>query len=205
VNYKQANDQELLQRCREDDMRAYNELFCRYSPKLYKQASRYILNVNVAEELMLDLLFNVWEKRHQRIIEGELSAYLYRCMRNMIVDYRRKIIPATTRIEETWLMETLEEQKQTDHKLMTSDAEELYRTVLASMPPQRQRVFRLSREQNLSYAEIAMEMNLSVNTVENYMASALKTFRSLTKEYFSVANQSLYILLAGCSLAGLII
>ena len=183
MDYKQVDDQKLLQYCREEDMLAYNELFRRHSAVLYKQAARYIADNNVAEELMLDLLFELWDKRHQRTIEGELSAYLYRCMRNKIVDFRRKALPVITPIEETVLMETLLEHKQTDYNLLAREAEEVYRVVLAGMPPQRRRAFQLSREQNLSYAEIAREMNLSINTVENYMVAALATFRTLAKEY----------------------
>jgi RNA polymerase sigma-70 factor (family 1) len=205
VNYKEANDQDLLQHCRQDDMLAYNELFRRHSARLYKQAARYIPDDNIAEELMLDLLFDVWDKRYQRNIEGELSAYLYRCMRNKIIDYRRKALRINMPIEETALAENLTEQKHTDYKLLAAEAEEVYRLALAGMPPQRRRVFQLSREENLTYAEIAREMNLSINTVENYMVSALATFRTLTKEYLSVANKILFVIvianILGSSLA----
>ena len=194
MDYKHANDQELWQCCKQDDIKAYNELFRRYSSRLYKQASRYILDSNVAEELMLDLLFDIWDKRRERIIEGNLSAYLYRCMRNKIVDYRRKVIPPIAPLEHTVLLETLQERKQTDHRLMEADANGIYLSVLESMPPQRRKVFQLSREQELTYHEIAQEMNLSINTVENYMSSALETFRKRTKGYLSTVCRILLIL-----------
>lgn len=198
MNYKKASDIQLWHGCRKDDLHAYNELFRRQSPKLYKQAARYIQNDNAAEELMLDLLFDIWDKRQQRNIEGDLSAYLYRCMRNMIVDYRRKIIPDTISIEQTTLYETLEDQEQSDHLVMTADAEELYKVVLNKMSPQRRRVFQLSREANLTYSEIAGEMNLSVNTVENYMSSALELFRRQTKEYTYILAP-IFLLSAGAT------
>lgn len=198
MDYQRASELELWKCCQRDDMKAYNELFHRQSPKLYKQAARYIVSKETAEELMLDLLFDLWQKRHQRDIQGDVSAYLYRCMRNMIVDHRRKNIPAMAAIDESILQHTLAERRQSDHALLVADAEKIYSSVLETMSPQRRRVFQLSREQNLTYAEIAREMNLSVNTVENYMAAALETFRNRTKGYMSVERITLLIVLLSC-------
>lgn len=200
VDYKQASDQELLKCCRKDDIKAYNELFRRHSDRLYRQAARYVLDDGVAEELMLDLLFDLWDKRQERRISGELSAYLYRCMRNKIVDYRRRAIPVTIVIEHAGLAETLEEHKQADYGLMAADADSMYEDVLEAMSPQRRKVFQLSREGELTYSQIASEMNLSVKTVEHYMSSALDTFRKRTKGYLSATNRILYLILIGYSL-----
>lgn len=186
MDYSDTTDHSLLEHCRKGDIKAYNVFFRRHSSRLYQQALRYIPDENIAEELMLDLLFNIWEKRHTREIEGDVPAYLYRCMRNKIIDHRRKSIADTTTIEQTTLAETLAEQKQADHQLLAADADGFYQDVLQTMSPQRRRVFQLSREEQLTYSEIAREMNLSVNTVENYMSSALETFRSRTKKYLTI-------------------
>lgn len=196
MNYKEASNIDLLQCCRKDDIRAYNELFRRFSSQLYRQACRYITDDYAAEELMLDLLFDFWNKRKERNIEGDLSAYLYRAMRNKIVDYRRKMIAETISIEQTSLSDTLVDQQRADYGLAENDMEAIYKTILESMPPQRKRAFQLSREEKLSYAEIAREMRLSINTVENYVSSALETFRSRSKEYLFAASPIIYLILS---------
>jgi len=200
MDYKEASDIELFQYCRKDDIRAYNELFSRYSSRLYRQARRYITDDYVAEELMLDLLFDLWSKRNERNIQGDLSAYLYRAMRNKIVDYRRKLVAETIPIEQTSLSDTLEDQQRADYGLAQNDMHIIYKAILETMPPQRKRVFQLSREEELSYAEIAQEMRLSINTVENYVSSALETFRSRGKEYLFTASPILYVILSQLSL-----
>lgn len=197
MNYYQALDSQLFASCQQDDIRAFNELFRRYSPILYKQAKRYIVDQEVAEELMLDILFNIWEKRHTRNIEGDLSAYLYRCMRNKIVDHRRRMVPKVMPIEESTLLETLVGSNKSDDRMMSDDVEKVYNLALETMSPQRRKVFQLSREEEFTYKEIAQEMDLSVNTVENYMASALIVFRKHAKAYlhltvYLIALQSLF-------------
>ena len=193
MNYKQTTDIELWQGCQQDDVRAFNELFHRYFQKLYKQAARYIINTDSVKELILDLMQELWEKRHQKIIAGEMAPYLNRCMRNRIVSYRRKVIPYTASID-TLTENSLKASELADDSLLEADTKKLYQSVLNSMPPQRRKVFQLSREQNMTYAEIAREMNLSVNTVERYMVTALQHFRNGIKEQVPAAQYSLYLL-----------
>ena len=169
-------------------MKAYNALFARYSVKLYEQALRYVMREEVAEELMLDLMFDVWDKRYSRVVSGELGAYLYRSMRNKIVDYRRRSIPPLLKIDDTLLSETLVDDKRGDDLVLSADVEAIYRKALDGMSPQRRKVFQLSREDQFTYAEIAREMNLSVNTVENYVGTALDIFRKRTKEYLTLMS-----------------
>jgi len=51
------------------------------------------------------------------------------------------------------------------------------------LPTKMQQVFLLSRQQNMTYREIAQELNLSIKTIENQMSNALKKLRSLLKQH----------------------
>lgn len=193
MNYQNASDRELWQLVRDDDMAAYRELFRRYAPKLFKQVAGYIKDRMAAEELVMDLLFNIWQKRHDPIMQGEVAPYLFKSMRNEVLMHLRKNIPETLPIEglhENFFIE----YRKADHDLTVSDNERIYKKCLLLLSPQRREAFRLSREQNLSYAEIAREMNLSVSTVENYIAAALKTFR---KSMLENSAGLTYLLLIG--------
>ena len=54
---------------------------------------------------------------------------------------------------------------------------------ISSLPPQCERIFRMSREEHLKYAEIAQLLELSVKTVENQMGKALKQLRAALQDY----------------------
>ncbi len=66
MDYKQASDIELWQCCRQDDVRSYNELVSRYIPRLGKLAHRIVKDAFATEELVMDLLFNLWETSEDR-------------------------------------------------------------------------------------------------------------------------------------------
>ncbi|WP_286742427.1 sigma-70 family RNA polymerase sigma factor, partial [Roseivirga sp. UBA1976] len=54
---------------------------------------------------------------------------------------------------------------------------------LESLPPQCQRVFRMSREEGLKYHEIAEELGISKKTVEVHMGKALRILRDSLSDY----------------------
>ena len=182
--YLNLSDQELWEYCRQDDIGAYNELFDRHAKPLYRQAIRYVKNTMDAEELVMDLLFTVWQKRTSLHVDAgrNFKAYLAQAMRNRILNYFQKNIPQTGSIE---LLEedALVESRGADYPMLTKDLEAVYQSKLDALSPQRRKVFKLSREENLSYAEIAQQLNLSVNTVENYMVAALAALRDNKESY----------------------
>ncbi|MFA8451532.1 MAG: sigma-70 family RNA polymerase sigma factor, partial [Bacteroidales bacterium] len=63
---------------------------------------------------------------------------------------------------------------------------------ISEMPPQRKKVFELSRFEGLKYAQIASKMNISQKTVENHMGSALKFLREKLKDYLILLICFLY-------------
>jgi len=190
MDYKQAADIELWHRCQQDDMRAYNELFNRYFPRMLHLTCRYIADTMKAEELCMDQLYRLWIKRHEIAITHNLSGYLFRSIRNLVTSHLRERVPVSAGLDE--LKEKHPLGRSADYGLLSEEADEAYRNALGELSPQRRRVFILSREENLTYAEIAQRMDLSVNTVENYMVAALGSLRKNIREY---APSSVVILL----------
>ncbi|NSL88654.1 RNA polymerase sigma-70 factor [Chitinophaga sp. Mgbs1] len=192
MDYKQASDNDLWQCCQQDDMHAYNELFSRYYPRMLQLARRYVRDAMSAEELCMDQLFHLWMKRAEITIATSFSGYLFRSVRNRIISEMRRNIPVMAGLDE--LQEDAQLDRSSDYRLLSREAEHAYRQVLNELSPQRRQVFMLSREENLTYPEIARRMNLSVNTVENYMVAALSCLRKNLKEKVPTAVIPLLLL-----------
>lgn len=157
-------------------MRAYNELFSRYVGKLHRMGLRYVKDEFAVEELTTDILFNLWVRRHEVNLEGQLSSYLFQAMHNRAISFFRKRALVTMDID-SLPEDILVAGVTTDQHLSLKDAQRTYEERLARLSPQRQKVFRLSREQDMSYADIARAMNLSPNTVKNHMSAAIEYLR----------------------------
>lgn len=192
-DYKKISDQLLLEECRENNTRAYDQLFERYFNVLYNFSVTYVKNSAVAEELVMDLMFTIWQKRHELQIDGEVSNYLFRAMKNVLFNFIRRKQLQTTPIEQC-PEQQLGQNKSADDELQHKELEQVYQLKLKELSPQRRKIFKLSREEDMTYLQIAENMNLSVNTIKSQMLASLKYFRENLKEHIDITMFLLLIL-----------
>ncbi|MET0636068.1 MAG: RNA polymerase sigma-70 factor [Chitinophagaceae bacterium] len=174
--FRDLTDEELLQQCGNDDVRAYNALFDRYVGKLHRMGVRYVRDQNAVEELVMEILLDIWDRRASVQLKGKLSSYLFQAMHNKAISYLRKAVPVMVDIADMD-ENSFVAANTTDQRINFRDAENILAEKLANLSPQRRKVFQLSRERGMTYADIANEMNLSQNTVRNHMTAALDYLR----------------------------
>lgn len=194
MTFKNLPDHILLEKCRSGNDKAFNILFQRYFRPLFKIASKYIADDTITEELVMDLMLWLWNKRLDLQIDGELDAYLFKAMRNKVISYLRKSVLETTPID-LYHEATIRDSRLADDELAHQELHDIYRQKLNELSPQRRRVFELSRDHNKSYPEIAKDLNLSVNTVKSHMLYTLQFFREQIKKYADVTLLIAFILL----------
>jgi RNA polymerase sigma-70 factor (family 1) len=168
-------DSHLIELWRSGNEKAYRTLFDRYFYKLHSYTLKLVPDKRVSEEIVMDVMLAIWQKRDQLNCSLSLSAYLYKSVRNKLIDHFRKQQLATVSLELT----TIEPPSSfiTDSRILHKELESLYRTSLNRLPPQKKRIFTMSREEGSSYKEIAHRLRLSKNTVENHMVAALRLLK----------------------------
>lgn len=185
VDYAKLTDKELIAECQSDNMRAFNQLFDRYFESFYHFSVAYVKNSEIAEELAMDVMYNIWRKRAQLHIEGEVKNYLFKAMKNTLFNHIRKKEIQTVDLEE--LPETIA----MGHEAVTAalsykELEKIYQLKLEQLSPQRKKIFKLSREENMTYPQIAEQMDLSINTIKTQMLVSLKFLREQMKEHVDI-------------------
>ncbi|MBO9204740.1 MULTISPECIES: RNA polymerase sigma-70 factor [Niastella] len=172
---RNTTDSHLLELWRSGNDKAYRALFDRYFCKLYNYTGKLIPDKRVSEEIVMDVMLAIWQKRDQLKSDLSLSAYLYKSVRNRLIDHLRKQQVPTVSLE----LSTVEPSSSfiTDSRILHKELETLYRMSLNRLPPQKKRIFAMSREEGSSYKEIADRLQLSKNTVENHMVAALRLLK----------------------------
>jgi len=183
--FKNLPDNRLIQHCREGNDKAFNELFRRYFNKLHQFSLKFVKDESVAEELVLDLLLKVWQKTDLIQTDGEIAPYLFKAMKNTLFNHIRKREIPTIALD--LLPEHCAIGPAADEAVESRELNDIYRTMLEQLSPQRKKVFQMSREHDMTHKEIAAELQLSVNTVENHIGASLSFLRRNLKKYSDVA------------------
>lgn len=186
----ELSDVLLLDECRKDNTKAFDVLFDRYSGKLYSYALKYIRNEALAEEAMMDLMFWLWNKRHQLSPDIQLAPYLFRAMKHAVIKVMTRQQARTVPLD----LAGEAASEDADKKLRHTQLQNVYNEKLNALSQQRQKVFRLSRHDHKSHAEIAEEMNLSLFTVKNHIKASLSYFRHELKDHIDITILVLLIL-----------
>ena len=156
-------------------------------------ACKYVKDIEIAEEVVQDVLVKLWEKREQLKINGSILAYINISVKNSCLNYikHNNIVHTYEKIETQRLSWDTSE---TEEEMQDLELETAVLNAIAEVPPQRQKIFSMSRVEGLKYQEIADKLGLSIKTVEAQMGSALKQLRVKLKDYMGIV---LLVFLAG--------
>ena len=173
---KNVEDEFLFRLVKKDNAEAFTEIYGRYTHQLVRFTVNKLYNLDETEDLVQDVLLKIWIDRHTLDLKGTLKSYLYTVTRNKVTDvFRRrlhqdyyKIVLSGLHTEEAYTVEQLYQVKEFQARL-NSYVEELN--------PRTKEIFKLSREKHYSISEIAIQMNISEQTVKNQLSIALKYLR----------------------------
>jgi RNA polymerase sigma-70 factor (ECF subfamily) len=176
-----TEDNQLYLKFSAGDERAFQTLFRKYYPALCSFARQFLNNSELAEETVQDLFVKIWEKRENLNIQASVKHYLFRSVRNHCLNQLQH-----DKIKKQYsdrMLETAHQEINPDLFYLEVDLVQRIERSINSLPPKRQEIFRLSREQGLKYKEIAETLNISVKTVEAQMGLALKYLREELKDF----------------------
>jgi RNA polymerase sigma-70 factor (family 1) len=179
VNYdRNTNDKTLLTHITNGDEKAFNILFEKYRNRFYSHLVKITKSKEIAEEATLDVFFKIWNARQVLDQIENFESFLFRVVHNKGLDYLRKAKRSRLVQQEIWSdLEDLASSSGADERLLAADTENVINIAINLLTPQRREAFRLSREEFLTYDQIAERMQISPNTVRNHISSALQFIR----------------------------
>ena len=175
---KQEDDKALLVNIKNDNKLAFDTLFRKY----YTPLSRFALKLNgseaAAEEAVQEVFINIWEHRHHLEVSKSVISYLFQAVRNKVYEQFRKV-QTRAKYEEEYAANIPEHEEQQESDLSNYEIACLVWTAVEQLPEKCREIFQLSRDEGLTYNEIAAHLNISSKTVENQMGIAFKKLREL--------------------------
>ena len=182
---KQICDFELISRIKEGDESAFRIVFDLYSSKLYAFSYRFLKEKEPCQEVVQEVFLNLWINRAKLDNQYPIAPYLYTITRRLTLNVLRHVATSQSAMDKMWL-NVKKVSNETEEEVFLEDLSRFTEQVLSKMPKQQQLIFRMSRHQELSYDEIAEELDISRNTVKNHLVAALKTLRTQLNKSFSI-------------------
>lgn len=164
------------------DEKAFDLLFLKYQPKLVAFIECFVKDHEIARDISQDIFLKLWKERERCCQVRSFKSYLFHTAKFAIYDYFDHSL-----VQDKYLLHALRKPIQTndvEEQMFAAQLQELIDTTILQMTPQRQKVFVMSRKENLPNSEIAAKLGISKRTVENHLSAALAEIRKVVKLMF---------------------
>jgi len=169
------------------DQEAYKTLFKYFHKPLIRFGASIVKSKEAAEEIYSDLMLKVWDLGPALIDIDNLKIYLFISVKNASLNYLAKYYKLKTVDLETIHLE-LPHIETPEEDLLSSEFQKYLAQAIKSLPAKSQLVFKLIKEEGFSYKQVADILEISVNTVEGHMSTALKKLSASLTTYLRSGN-----------------
>jgi len=172
----------LIEKIKRGDSKALRSLYDVYFIRIVNFSYKLLHNKDDACEVAQDVFMKIWDIRAGLDEHKSVSALIFRIAKFKSIDLLRK---SESRIK----LQTIDHSKNflvdvgsADQNIFVEELKREYLSVINKLPPKRKLIFQMSRDQNLTYNEIAQKLNISPKTVEAQIRLALQQIK-LDLEY----------------------
>ncbi len=172
------SETDLIRGCLDGNRRMQEELYRRFSPKMYAVCLRYAGNAEEAEDILQEGFIKIFNKMHSFRNEGSFEGWIRRVFVNTAIEhFRRKkyLMPVTEKEENTLEGDSLSALDHLGAKDIIALIQELspgYRTV-----------FNMYVVEGYTHKEIAELLGISEGTSKSQLSRAKVILQEMVKKF----------------------
>jgi RNA polymerase sigma-70 factor (family 1) len=178
------NESILLEQMRNGNVAAFEAIFNSYWHQLYTHAKNKLGSHDEAEDVIQNIFSALWEKRETLLIT-DLSYYLHTAVKNRILNLLRSKV-TQQKYWDYYKAFIPQHLPLTDNVVAYDDLQEAVGEAVNLLPEKSREVFKLSRMEGRTNAEIANLLNLSEKAIEYHLTRSLRKLRLHLKDFIFV-------------------
>jgi len=181
LNYERnqnISESDLIQGCIEGNRRMQEELYRRFSPKMYAVCLRYAGNAEEAEDILQEGFIKIFKKLDSFRSEGSFEGWIRRIFVNTSIEHfrRKKYLQPVTEKEETSI-----EGKYIS--VLDNLAERDILSLVQQLSPGYRTVFNMYVVEGYTHKEIADMLGISEGTSKSQLSRAKVILQELVKKF----------------------
>ncbi|MDR2274967.1 MAG: RNA polymerase sigma-70 factor [Sphingobacterium sp.] len=182
-DYQAISDIELLHLSAKDDQAAFAELFNRYKVSIFQHAFLFYQDYDKAQDVVQELFLKLWQKRSEIKVQSSLKSYIHKATRHLILNQLAHG-EVVERFNSYYLHTHSDGTNEVEEKLQEKELLEILQQKVELMPKKMQKIFKMSREEELSHKEISEKLNIAPKTVRQQIYNALLILKNNLKYLF---------------------
>jgi len=192
------DEKALLFRLAAGDEDAFASLYHHYQASLDLFLTRFVKSPQLAEDLSQEIFLKIWEQREKLRELMSFRAFLFIVARNYTLNILHKAGRSSAAMGEiTRHALSQHTQSPTEDAVLSREYQEFLDRTIKSLPPRAREVFRLCRQQQLSYEEVAAQLGISRNSVKNHMVHSMKILRTSVERDLQIPLSLFLLILYG--------
>jgi len=161
------------------DEQSYKKLFLHFHPLLYRFSYNICKDKSMSEDVVSDVFMKLWLMEARLASVQDLRLFLMASIKNAtLTSISANKHNYSVDMDEKYDSLLSDNAPNPEQQCIFSEAVKRVNLIVASLPTKCQMVFRLIKEERMTYKEVSNIMNISQNTIETHMRIALKKIRS---------------------------
>ena len=185
---KERSDERLIALYVDGNNEAFDVLIDRHKDRVYSYILHYVKNPELADDIFQETFVKaiVTIKQNRYVENGRFSAWITRIAHNLIFDYFRKEKSENLQSTDAGDINILNRKELSeatveDHIILSQIETDIHRLIMA-VPENQREVLQLRYFKDMSFKEIAMLTNVSINTALGRMRYAILNMRKMAQE-----------------------
>jgi RNA polymerase sigma-70 factor (ECF subfamily) len=189
-----SSDEMLVIGISKHNSEAFSQLYDRHAAAVYQLILRIVREPAVADELLQDTFYSIWQKANQYEQRGSVAAWLHRVARNRCLDElrKRKSRPQSANLSETenrTILNTKPDRKpQIEEMVAGKWMHQQLHVALEELPREQRDCIHLAYFKGMSQRQIADHLSIPLGTVKTRIRLAVEKLENLLDEPFAASS-----------------
>lgn len=169
-----------------DDELAFRELFDHYYSKLLHFSFSLIRNSTLAEEIVLDVFASLWKKRAELPEIEHIESYTFTATKNRTLNAIRDKKKDLVNLEvDSIEFKYIRSNRNPESELLSHELQQTINEAVEALPEKGRMIYRLVKEEEMNYKQVAELLDISSKTVDSHIYSAVKKVRLAIDDYYN--------------------